>query len=59
MIIVQVENIQLGEKCNLDCIMYRYKKCNVHMYNTSQIQIETCRLSDYLDTINMEYLISI
>lgn len=29
------------------------------MYNTSQIQIETCRLSDYLDTINMEYLISI
>lgn len=29
------------------------------MYNTSQIQIETYRLSDYLDAINMEYLISI
>lgn len=39
--------------------MYRYKKCNVQMYNTSQIRIETYRLSDYLDTFNTVYLISI
>lgn len=32
--------------------MYRYKKGNVQMYNTSQIQIETYCLPDYLDTIN-------